>query len=151
MIKRVKFSMKQNLVTVCYPIKPIYSEKIMSGEKKYELRKRLPNNNIDYILIYSTTPIAKIVGYAEVASTHIKPVKDMWNLVSSLAGISKEDYLDYFNGKENACAIELKKVCRFKKPFNVKEINENFTVPQSFCYVSEHDFKKLKRRRVEYV
>ena len=51
--------MKQNLTTVCYPIKPIYSERIMSGEKKYELRKRLPNNKINHILIYATTPVAK--------------------------------------------------------------------------------------------
>jgi len=143
--------MKQNLVTVCYPIRPIYSEKIMKGEKKYELRKRLPNSEIDYILIYSTTPIAKIVGYAEVKTTHIKSVQDMWKMVSNCAGISKEDYMDYFHGKENACAIELENVWRFKKPFDVKEINENFTVPQSFCYVSTEDFKKLQRRKVEHV
>jgi predicted transcriptional regulator len=151
MIKRVKLSMKQNLITVCYPIKPIYSEKIMNGQKKYELRKRLPNSEIDYILIYSTTPVAKVVGYAEVKKTHVKPVHDMWIMVSPLAGISKEDYMSYFDGKENAYAIELKNVWRFKSPFDIKEINKNFTVPQSFCYVSEEDFKRLKRRRVEHV
>jgi predicted transcriptional regulator len=75
----------------------------------------------------------------------------MWDMVSSLAGISEEDYMEYFNGKEDACAIELENVRRFKKPFNVTEINEKFTVPQSFCYVSEEDFKRLKKRSAEYV
>lgn len=143
--------MKQNLITVCYPIKPVYSEKIMTGEKRYELRKRLPNNNIDYILIYSTVPIGKIVGYAKVKEVYEKTVSDMWEMVSSSAGISEKDYMEYFNGKDNAYAIELEGIKRFKKPFNVKEINQNFTVPQSFCYVNEDDFKRLKKRKVEYV
>lgn len=143
--------MKQNLTTVCYPIKPIYTERIMSGEKKYELRKRLPNNEIDYILIYSTTPVGKVVGYAQVKAVYKKSVHDIWDMVSPLAGISEEDYMDYFNGKENACAIELENVWKFKKPFSVKEINENFTVPQSFCYVKEEDFEKVKKRKADYV
>jgi predicted transcriptional regulator len=120
----------------------------MSGEKKYELRKRLPNKKIDYILIYSTVPVGKVVGYAKVKEVYIKTVDDMWEMVSFSAGISKEDYMDYFDGKDNACAIELKDIKRFKKPFSVKDINEKFTVPQSFCYINEEDFKRLKKRKI---
>jgi len=143
--------MKQNLITVCFSIKPVYSEKIMTGEKKYELRKRLPNGNMDFIVIYTTTPICKIVGYAKVKEVHVKTVNDMWEIVSSSAGICKKDYMAYFHGKDNAYAIELENIRRFKKPFNIKEINKNFSAPQSFCYVKEEDFIRLKKRCSEYV
>jgi predicted transcriptional regulator len=47
-------------------IKPKYVEKILAGEKIYELRRVIPNENIDIIFIYSSNPIKKIVGYASI-------------------------------------------------------------------------------------
>jgi predicted transcriptional regulator len=143
--------MKQTLAVAFYPIKPIYSDRILSGEKKYELRKRLPSNPFDYILIYATSPVGKVVGYAKVKMIHKKSVDDMWDMVSMCAGISRDDYTSYFGKTEYAYAIELEDVKRFTRPFDTKEISNSFNVPQSFCYVSRNDFNKLKRRKVEDV
>jgi predicted transcriptional regulator len=143
--------MKRNSIIAFYPIKPIYTEKILSGEKIYELRKRLPSMDIDYVLIYSTSPIAKVVAYAKVKTTHKEQLNDIWEKVSSLAGINEEDYKDYFGNSNYACAIEFEFVRRFIRPFNVKEINPDFKVPQSFCYIHKNDFNRLKRRKTESV
>ena len=43
-------------------IKPEYVDKIFSGEKKYEYRKRLCKEKIDTIIVYSSSPIQKVVG-----------------------------------------------------------------------------------------
>ena len=43
-------------------IKPEYVNKIFSGEKKYEYRKRLCKEKIDTIIVYSSSPIQKVVG-----------------------------------------------------------------------------------------
>ncbi|GAB6142220.1 hypothetical protein JCM14076_29490 [Methylosoma difficile] len=134
-----------------YPIKPIYSKKILTGKKIYELRKRLPNPDVEYILIYSTTPIAKVVAYAKVKAMYKQQINDIWEMVSSFAGIEEIDFREYFGNNDFACAIEFEYVCRFIRPFDVKEINPDFKVPQSFCYIQKKDFNRLKRRKTENV
>lgn len=139
--------MKQDLAIAFYPIKPIYSMKILNGEKLFELRKRIPTNIFDYILIYATSPIGKVVAYAKVKKIHKNNVEDMWKMVSENAGISKDDYMSYFHNSDIAYAIELENVKQFARPFDAKEITNTFSIPQSFCYVSRSDFNRLKRRK----
>jgi len=131
-----------------YPIKKKYTDKIMSGEKRCELRKRLPNSNLKYILIYATTPMARVIGYAEVKELHKNSVLNIWNRFSNIAGISRKDYFEYFSNNDTACLIELSRVYKFVRPFKVSEISEEFRVPQSFCYIDEDIFKRIKRRKV---
>ncbi|MFV0505050.1 MAG: ASCH domain-containing protein [Lachnospirales bacterium] len=48
-------------------INPEHVENIFNGTKKYEYRKtNFKRNDIDKIIIYSTTPIKKVVGEVEV-------------------------------------------------------------------------------------
>jgi len=130
-----------------YPIKPVYIERILSGEKQFELRKRLPKPETKFILIYSTYPVGLVVGYAEVKGFHQSTVNKLWKKVSKVSGIAKSDYLSYFGSNELACAIEFDKVFRFERPFKVAEVRQGFTVPQSFCYVDKEIFNRLKRRK----
>ncbi len=134
-----------------YPIKPVYSERIFSGEKTFELRKKLPNSDVAYILVYSTVPVGKVVGYAKVKALHRKSPGELWRMVACHAGISEEDYKVYFDGAECACAIEIESVKKFVRPFPVSDIASDFTIPQSFCYLDNAVFNRLKRRKVESV
>jgi predicted transcriptional regulator len=134
-----------------YPIKPIYSERIFSGEKTFELRKRLPSSDVNYILVYSTVPSGKVVGYAKVKALHKKSPNELWKMVADYAGISEEEYRNYFEGAECACAIELEDVKKFIRPFPVSDIASDFTIPQSFCYLDDATFNRLKRRKTESI
>ena len=134
-----------------YPIKPVYSERILTGEKTYELRKRLPKLNVKYVLIYSTTPVARVVGYAKVKAFHKAPINELWTLVNEQAGICFQDYQEYFANNKDACAIELYEVRKFARPFIVSDIRDGFSVPQSYCYVDTKTFNRLKRRKSEAV
>lgn len=143
--------MKRELMIALYSIKPIYSNQIINGTKKYELRKRMPAKKLDYILIYSSSPTSKVIGYAEVKGIYKNTVQQVWKRTSKFAGISKKDYEDYFDGCENAYAIELENVKKFVRPFNLVEINEDYMAPQSFAYISHDEFKRIKRRKTEDV
>jgi predicted transcriptional regulator len=134
-----------------YPIKPVYTEKILTGKKTYELRKCLPSPDVKYILIYSTTPVAKVVAYAKVKALLKEKINDMWDLVSSFSGIEESDFREYFEKNDFACAIEFEYVRRFVRPFNVNEISSGFRVPQSFCYIQKNDFNRIKRRKAKDV
>ena len=51
--------------TIILSIHPNHIEKILSGEKRYEYRKRIPQD-IDYLIVYATAPIKKVVAIIEV-------------------------------------------------------------------------------------
>ncbi len=143
--------MKQELMIALYSIKPIYSDQIISGKKTFELRKRMPANKLDYILIYSSSPISKIVGFAEVHNVHKNSLAATWKQVSRYAGISKKDYLDYFDGCSDAYSIELGVVKKFIRPFEITELNPDRVPPQSFSYVDQNTFKRIIKRKTETV
>ena len=48
--------------TILMSIKPEYVNKIFDGTKRYEYRKKLCKQRIDKIIVYSSSPIKKIVG-----------------------------------------------------------------------------------------
>ena len=143
--------MKRELMIALYSIKPIYSNQIINGTKKYELRKRMPAKKLDYILIYSSSPTSKVIGYAEVKDIYKNTVHQVWKHTSKYAGISKKAYEEYFNGCQNAYAIELGLVKKFVRPFAIEEINQDYVAPQSFAYISHDEFKRVKRRKTKDV
>lgn len=134
-----------------YSIKPVYSEQIINGSKTFELRKRIPANTLDYILIYSSTPISKVVGFAEIKGVYKNNLDETWKQVSKYAGITKIEYLKYFKGYNSAYSIELGVVKKFLRPFKVTELNPNYVPPQSFRYISRKEFKKVIKRKTEVV
>ncbi len=139
--------MKQKSKIALYSIKPIYSNQIISGAKTFELRKMIPASKIDYIMIYSSSPTCKVVGYAEILKIHTGGVTDIWQLVKNHAGITKQDYMTYFKDKTKAYAFELGKIKSFNVPFKLEEINPKLTAPQSFTYIDGELFKKITQRK----
>jgi len=134
-----------------YPIKPVYIEKILKGEKRYELRRRLPRIKVEYVFLYATTPVCKVVGYAKVGDTFDEIKESLWQRIAAQAGVDESVYLSYFDGKENACALELLDVYRFLEPFHPNEIEDSFVVPQSFRYLEKKVFDRFKNRKSEKV
>lgn len=51
--------------TIIISIHPEYAEKILTGEKTYELRTRLPQDKPERMIIYATAPVSAVVGTAE--------------------------------------------------------------------------------------
>ena len=50
--------------SILLSIKPEYAEKILSGEKRYEFRRKLCKREIDKIYIYATRPVQKVIADA---------------------------------------------------------------------------------------
>ena len=115
-------------------IKPEYASKIISGEKTYEFRKKLPRLPVEAIVIYSTAPYCKIIGEVHVKGTITNTVSKIWNDTKGNTGISYKKYLQYFKGKKIAHAFVLGKV----KVYNEKKELSEFGIrhaPQSFIYL----------------
>ena len=99
------------------------------------------------MLIYSTSPVGKVVGYAKVKGIVTGSADELWKELNSNFGISKEDYYSYFDGCEEAKAIEFSEVQKFSRPFSLTDIADDLSVPQSFCYLDKKLFSKIRRRK----
>lgn len=116
-------------------IKPVYVEKILSEEKCYEYRKTLPKKNgIDKIIIYSSSPVKKVVGEAKVKNILVENKEVLWNKTKEKSGTTKEFYDSYFKDKEIAIAYELGDVKIYIPYKELSDFDINFA-PQSFIYL----------------
>ena len=124
-------------------IKPVYADSILSGEKKYEFRKTRISDSVKGMLLYASAPEQRIVGYVEIDKIMAESPSKMWDITKGYGGISREKFRAYFKGKKTAYALKIKKVYKFDKSINPKDIFEDFIPPQSYMYVESDTIKTI--------
>jgi predicted transcriptional regulator len=122
------------MCTILLSINPQYVERIMSGDKIYEFRKTRCKESVDKIIIYSTSPVMKVVGEADVADVLVDEPQTIWKITEKKSGIDKHFFDKYYSGKEQAVAYKLKHIIQYDVPRKLSEYGIK-TAPQSFCYV----------------
>lgn len=121
---------------VLLSIKPEFAHKIFNGEKKFEYRKSIFKQKVDTVVVYSTMPEGRIIGEFKIDGIIETNPDLLWNETKEFSGITYDFFSTYFNKRENAYAIKVGELTKYKKPINPKEKYENFTAPQSFCYIT---------------
>jgi predicted transcriptional regulator len=135
--------MSADSVIAFLPIKPVYANRILDGSKRYEFRRSRFRQDITHVVIYSTSPVSKIVGIAEVTGVKTAPVPAAWRQTRQGAGITRSAFNAYFSGAQSAVFISLQRVVRLKKELDPIEVRRGFKVPQSFSYVDESFVKRV--------
>lgn len=123
------------MCTILLPIRPEYANKIIEQTKLFEYRKNICKRKIDKIVIYSTSPVKRIVAEVEVKSILSNTPSKLWNETKQYSGISKSKYMKYFENKEKAYAYELGKIIVYKQPKLLKDFGINY-YPQSYVYLT---------------
>ena len=113
-------------------IKPQFVEKILSGEKKYEFRRRIYTKEVDKIYIYQTAPDSKIVAYFKPGKIIKDTPENIWKNFKEVSGTTEEHLMDYLHDKDEAYAIEITDLKIFEKSF----IPEGIKAPQSYKYIN---------------
>lgn len=122
------------MCSILMSIKPEFVQQILSGKKEYEYRKKTCKRDVDKIYIYSTVPVKKVVGEAEVEFVLIETPEEMWKKTKEKAGIDKAFFDNYYKNRKEAVAYKLTNVIQYKKPRTLKELGVK-TAPQSYQYV----------------
>ena len=117
-------------------INPEHVENILSGNKKFEFRKTKCKEHIDSIIIYSTSPVMKIVAEAEVTDIIEDTPQAIWKKTKYAAGIDKSFFDKYYSGRNTAVAYVLGKVKRYEAPKRLSDFGVK-AAPQSYVYVRE--------------
>lgn len=128
-------------------VHPKYADKIFAGEKTVELRKVRPKvSNGDIVLVYASSPTMALVGGFEVDRVVGTSPTALWSKVKKSAGLTKDEFSDYYNGSSNAYGIFIKKPWYFETPLalqNLRKKLDGFHPPQSYRYVSMQEAQLL--------
>ena len=130
--------------TIILSIHPKHIEKILSGEKWYEYRKRIPQD-IDYLIVYATAPIKKVVAIIEVDMVMKDTPQNIWDLTQNESGVSYEFFMNYFNEVSTSYAIKFRNIHKLPIPIDITIIDGVKCAPQAYVYVNETSLKKLSQ------
>ena len=121
-------------------IKPQFVEKIRRGEKKFEFRRVLPKHqDVDTIIVYASKPVGKVVGEMIVGDFLTYPTDEMWERTKGDAGITREEFFNYFHGKKYANAIAIKSYQDYEQPIPLDVLLPGKVSPQSYCYLNNYE------------
>ena len=115
-------------------INPEHVDNILAGTKKFEFRKTKCKEKIESIVIYSTSPIMRVVAEVEVEGIIEDTPQAVWNQTQPAAGIDKMFFDRYYNGRDTAVAYVLGNVREFAVPRFLSDYGVK-AAPQSYVYV----------------
>jgi predicted transcriptional regulator len=122
-------------------IRPQYADMIFKGTKTVELRRVKPKFLVegDLIFVYVSSPVKSLVGAFTVLCVTEKSLTSLWKNVKDYAGVSRSEFMNYFQDVEKGVAIFIKDVWLLPKPIHLAELKKEvkgFHPPQSFRYTS---------------
>jgi predicted transcriptional regulator len=131
---------------VLLSIRPEHVDRILSGRKTFEFRRRLfARRDIRTVLIYCTRPVGQLVGEFDIAEILQDAPGALWRRTRDGSGITKAYFDAYFAGRSVAYALHIGAIRSFDPPIPPSEVIENFTPPQSYRYVPDRVYAPLPR------
>ena len=121
---------------VLLSIKPIFAERIFSGQKQYEFRKAIfRDQSVKKIFVYASAPISQVIGEFYIEDILKLSPEKLWKITNKQAGISKDYFDQYFHGRSCGYAIKIGEAIRYESPLQLKTHFKLKQAPQSFAYV----------------
>ena len=114
------------------------------GAMGSEARRSWAAEPVDVLLIYSSTPVQKIVAAVNVVNVTEGSPTALWNLSQEkCGGVTRQLIYDYFTGRKTGFAIEIADVLEFEQPVDPKKLFKGFRAPQSFMYLDAKDYTRV--------
>ena len=115
-------------------INPQYVDNILSGVKKYEYRTKVAKQDVDALVIYSTSPVKHVIGEVKVIEVLELPPEALWEETKDYSGITKAFFDSYFKDRDITYAYHLGEVTVYKEPLGLSHYGIK-APPQSFVYL----------------
>lgn len=115
-------------------IKPKYANKIFTGEKLYELRRKIFQKKVSSIVVYSSSPIMMVIGEIEIEDIIVGTPVSIFQQYEDKICISRDDYFSYFNNTNIAYALKIGKTHKYPIPKKLSDFGVT-RAPQSYIYL----------------
>lgn len=126
-------------------IHPEHIDKILTGEKTVELRKRFSKKwEGKRINLYATSPFKALVGCARIKKVVHTTKESVWKFFEHLIGCTKNEYDEYTNDADHIYAILLDDISPFNTPIPIEQLSyllgDNHIIPpQSYLKLSNNN------------
>jgi predicted transcriptional regulator len=135
----------ENPANILLSVKPVYAEKMLSGEKAYEYRRVIPSAGIGRIAVYSSSPAKRIVAVADAEGVLSGSPEAVWQSTGECGGVSRAEFDAYFRGRGTAHAIRLGKVRPLPCPVAIGWYGLCLArPPQSFRYLTDEEMSFIE-------
>ncbi|MBN1804408.1 MAG: DUF365 domain-containing protein [Sedimentisphaerales bacterium] len=119
-------------------IRTKYARKVMSGEKKVEIRRMFSKKwRGSKVSIYASGRERSLVGEAVIKRVVVDKPGNVWERYSDQIGCTKEEFDKYTASKNEVYAIVLQDAVPYKKSISIREVSsltkENLRPPQNYC------------------
>ena len=147
--------MKSTMRSLLFSVKPRYADLIFRRLKEAELRRRIARciENRD-VFIYVSSPVRQLRGGFRVGQVWRGTPEEVWNEVSELAGVDKQDFDAYYAERTIAYALRVTDVWEYEKPASLITLRNrfgNFVIPQSWRYIKPEEYRSFqKMKKLEF-
>jgi len=120
---------------ILLPVKPPYADRLMRGTKRVEFRRRAFGRTPGWVVVYSSAPVQRVVGFFSVKAIEEDAPEALWQHHGSAGCITRQAFAEYFRGCERGVAIHVDRVTRLNVPLTLADIGEQPRPPQSYKYL----------------
>jgi len=142
---------KQTGRVVLLAITPEHAKGILEGRKKVEFRRTLPAKPVEWVVLYATKPEQKVVGYFRVGKVETGTARELWARHNGHGGLNEAAFMAYFDGAPRGVAITVKDAYVLANPVGLAAIGKSTTPPQSFLYLENGQWARVRRRKARPV
>ena len=132
-------------------LKPRYANLVFSGEKKVELRRRIPLGFVDrQVFVYVSKMRMALCGGFRIGTILCGAPNEVWTQVAHSACLDRTSFDAYYAGVEIAYALEITEVWEFEVPIELDTLRKqfgSFVAPQSWRYVNDDEHREFYRMR----
>ena len=125
-------------------IHPEFADQIFDGSKTIELRRIQLPDELEQVIVYSTSPIMKIIGYFDVAEIVRDTPTKIWNQYRAVSGIDRKRFFDYYDSRNVAVGIKIARIHSLPKPKELSFLGRDLRPPQSIQYLPYSCITKLQ-------
>jgi predicted transcriptional regulator len=118
-------------------IKPRWAQGIIKGSKTIELRRQVPQTQAGQpVLLYSTMPEGRIIGWCRISSITVSTPHDAWPGARMHADILEREFSEYFADASIAVSIRLSDAHELDDKPTLAEMRESsaFHPPQTWRF-----------------
>lgn len=132
---------------VLLSVKPKFAEQILAGTKTVEFRRSWAAKPVGLAVVYSSSPIQRLVGIVEIEGTVLASPTSLWTKCRARGpGLKRKELIEYFAGKDQAYGVLLGKLTLPAKPVAPKSLFKDFRPPQSYRYLSATELRRIGKQ-----
>ena len=143
MVGRLSIGKHSLLTPLLISLNPTNAEKILSGSKSVEIRRRFSKDwENKRATLYASKPVGALVGEAIIARVISGHPESIWRHFGHLAGCKREQYDAYVGDLTNVYALVLNDVAAFAEQVPITQLSylldESLRPPQSYLRLTEN-------------